>query len=347
MIHSATECGSSSCSVIVCTYNGRPRIHEVLTAVKLAAKGLNVDLIVVDNNSIDGVGDFCREWAEENVESTFSVSVIQETLSGTSYARRAGVRRAKHDTIIFVDDDNIISQNYLKMACEIMTDRSVYAVGGAGVPEFETPPPAFVYNYLPWLACGAQFRSVDDLFLDVIDLTESQELNIYSAGLAVYRPALERLFDVEGFPVLSGRVGTKMVTAGEDIEYIYGLSLLGGRILSCPSMTFIHKISASRLNPEYFKKLADGNPPSARIHKLYAIAKRVDRTPTRTVRSILRGVRAIVSGGRASQFAFEMLASFGLSGIMTPDQRRVWAIARECRQQRGNRNRTVTLERSS
>ena len=67
-----------------------------------------------------------------------------------THARLRGLNESNIELLVWVDDDNILNPNYLKQALQLFQRcPSLGAAGGASIPEFEEPPPAW---YEPGLA---------------------------------------------------------------------------------------------------------------------------------------------------------------------------------------------------
>lgn len=90
-----------SVSVVIPTYNRRPRLARVLSA--LAAQTFppeRIEVVVVD----DGSTDDTVEWLE-SASFPFSLRVESQANSGPAAARNRGVQAASSDWILFLDDD--------------------------------------------------------------------------------------------------------------------------------------------------------------------------------------------------------------------------------------------------
>src|SRR5215469_5352645 len=131
-------------SVIVCTHN--PRSEYLRRCVKgLHDQRLPPDeweLVVVDNRSeepVSGLIDFSWHPAAR--------VVCEETL-GLSPARLRGIREAKGNLLIFVDDDNVLDPDFLEVTVRVAQERPFLGSwSGQCRPEFETPPAEWTRRY--------------------------------------------------------------------------------------------------------------------------------------------------------------------------------------------------------
>src|SRR5204862_1563308 len=91
-----------------------------------------VEVIVIDNNSNDNT-DLVAQRTWERLGSPLEFRVIREPRPGKTHAQRTGLTEAKNEIIVFCDDDNWLSPDYLTVAKEIFSDLRIG--GGSGQAE--------------------------------------------------------------------------------------------------------------------------------------------------------------------------------------------------------------------
>ena len=97
-------------SVIICTYNPEVRlIKRAIHSVLQQNTSLEFELIIVDNCSSN---NFLNHIEIENLFNN-NVRVLKESKQGLAYARIKGIVNAKYEIIVFVDDDNELSNDYI------------------------------------------------------------------------------------------------------------------------------------------------------------------------------------------------------------------------------------------
>jgi len=134
-----------SVSVIICSYNPKQEyLNRTLSAIN--HQSLNKScwkLLLVDNNSEKPLSEtYNLGW------HTNSKHVIEKK-QGLTAARLKGIRESRGELLIFVDDDNILSEDYLEIACNIADNYpDVGAFGGILKPEFEVEPDPSYLNIL-------------------------------------------------------------------------------------------------------------------------------------------------------------------------------------------------------
>ena len=95
-------------SVIIGMYKGEKYINECIDSV-LNQDYSNLELILVD----DGSPDNCGEIADKYKLKDDRVIVIHQNNSGVSVARNNGLDRAKGEYICIVDQDDVLSRDYI------------------------------------------------------------------------------------------------------------------------------------------------------------------------------------------------------------------------------------------
>jgi glycosyltransferase involved in cell wall biosynthesis len=248
-------------SVIVCAYNAVSRLQKTLE--HLAAIDYPSDLveiIIVDNNSSDGTAEFAeKSWRK--AKSPFSFKMVQENRQGLSNARKRGIYEAKYDYIVFCDDDNWLSPQYLNIANSVITQNKFIGVlGGQGIPVTgETTLPNWFYTYASGYAVGVQRMKSGDI---------SERGFVWGAGMVVRRNLLLNIFSAGHELLLSGRKGSK-ITAGDDCEMCKWFLLAGYKLWYEESMIFYHFIPKERLTDEYLDNLFKGFSDSCQILARY------------------------------------------------------------------------------
>ncbi|WP_348799914.1 glycosyltransferase [Flavobacterium adhaerens] len=239
-------------SVIVCCYNSvgrlKPTIEHLLNQDNIAPNQWEV--IIIDNASTDNTSEVAnRLWKNNVTANKPNFRIIKEFEPGLSAARLCGINNAHFDYLLFCDDDNWLSENYLHDALSIINDNpNVGVIGGYGIPVFEGhEPPYFWKNQYHTLAVGSQY-------LEEGDITNTRKV-VYGAGMIVNKNAFLELIHKYQFKFQStGRKGTSLVS-GEDHELCLALGMIGYKILWNKKLQFCHYIPKNRTEINYYKKL--------------------------------------------------------------------------------------------
>lgn len=97
-------------SVIVPIYNVEKYLNRCVESI-LSQSYTDFELILVDDGSPDKCPELCDEWGKKDER----IKVIHKENGGLSSARNAGIEMAKGDYFAFVDSDDFIHPDYLKL----------------------------------------------------------------------------------------------------------------------------------------------------------------------------------------------------------------------------------------
>jgi glycosyltransferase involved in cell wall biosynthesis len=237
-------------TVVICTHNPRlDYLDRVMTA--LQSQTLSADrweLVVIDNASSPSLFDrLDLSWHSQG-------RCIREPKLGLTPARLKGIEAAKGDVIVFVDDDNVLSADYLAQTASIarMYPR-IGAWGGRIVGEFERTPPVWSERYLPLLA-------IRDLREDKLsDIRPSPDKTPCGAGLCVRRSVAERyakLVVQDARRMSLDRKG-KLLSSGGDTDLALVAGDLGMSTGQFVALELTHLIPAVRLEEAYLLRLIE------------------------------------------------------------------------------------------
>ncbi len=95
-------------SVVIPTYNRMDVLPEVLAALERQEAAPSFEVIVVDDGSTDGTG----EWLADRSQR-MPVKVLSQANAGPAAARNRGVRHASGARVAFLGDDTVPSRGWL------------------------------------------------------------------------------------------------------------------------------------------------------------------------------------------------------------------------------------------
>lgn len=231
-------------TVIICTYNRAKYIGPLLEslAVNILPKS-EYEILLVDNNCKDNTRDICEHFAAAHPDITFRYVVERE--QGLSAARNCGIREAKGDTIVYVDDDALVDPNYLQDYVNyFVAHPEVMALGGPIEPLYETAEPAWMSPYTKalltaWMNYGDKPR-------------EYPHGRYPGGGNAAYRKVV---FDKVGlFNTELGRKGN-LLLASEEKDIFDKMQSLGMKVMYIPGPVLHHCIPQAKLEEDYFNRL--------------------------------------------------------------------------------------------
>lgn len=106
-------------SVVVPIYNVELYLKECVDSI-LSQTYKNIEVILVDDESPDLCGKKCDDYAAMDGR----IKVVHKKNGGLSDARNAGMKVATGDLITFVDSDDYISKDFVKILFETMSENN-------------------------------------------------------------------------------------------------------------------------------------------------------------------------------------------------------------------------------
>lgn len=238
-------------TVITCTHNPRSGYLQA-TVAALAAQTLPTDrweYLLIDNASAPGHAPVV------DLAWHLHARTIREEQLGLTPARLRGIREARGDLLVFVDDDNVLDADFLAQAA-IVAERRLFlgAWSGQCRAAFDEPPPEWTRRYWGNLVIR-EFES--DMWSNLPRLSETMPCG---AGLCVRREAAQHYLHLHesgrrGFQF--DRTGDSLVSGGDNDLAASACALgLGMGLVSALKLT--HLIAPQRLTVEYLARLAEG-----------------------------------------------------------------------------------------
>jgi glycosyltransferase involved in cell wall biosynthesis len=242
-------------SVIICTHNPRSnyftRVLDGLRNQTLPSR--KWELLIIDNASRVPLASTCDiSWHP-------TARHILERELGVAYARRRGFQEASADLIIFVDDDNVLDENYLAEAIKIGQEWPSLGVWGSGCirGEFEVEPRDSLRSWLPVREVTApRWSNLAGFHL----LGESPEEAIpWGAGMCIRKEvaiAYCQFCDQSSLQIISHQ--GEGLLGGEDTEMCFVCCSRGLGVGIFPELKMTHLIPQRRVSENYIVRFAEG-----------------------------------------------------------------------------------------
>jgi glycosyltransferase involved in cell wall biosynthesis len=238
-------------SVIICTHNPKfDYLMRVLQALKNQTLSANLwELLLVDNAS--------ELVLSSKVDLNWHLQArhIREEQLGLTPARLRGINEAVAETLVFVDDDNVLDSDFLEIALRISKEWQILGAWGGQIrPEFEQQPPDWTKPYWPLLAIREFER---DKWSNLENQTETLPCG---AGLCVRKVVAEKYAQLlHNQPEREGmdRKGKSLISGGDwDLAFTsYDMGLGTGQFTS---LKMAHLIPNFRLQEHYLLRLMEG-----------------------------------------------------------------------------------------
>ena len=246
-------------SVVLCTYNRCQSLVKSLgsLAASTVPDGMEWEVVVVDNNSSDQTRAIADYFCLQNPHFVY----LFEPQQGLSYARNAGIRKARGEIIAFTDDDDIVEPDWVWRMNSVLQSGKCIGAGGRIIAVWPKPLPR-------WLCTD-----------DPDTMGAFGELNLsaepgplarppYGGNMAFRREAFAKY---GGFRVDLGRSGTNL-QGREDVEFANRLLAAGERLWYEPRAIVRAAVPASRMEAGYVMRwwywygrseVAELGPPAA------------------------------------------------------------------------------------
>ena len=180
---------------------------------------------------------------------------LRENKLGLTPARLRGIQESQADILVFVDDDNVLDHDYLKISLQIGKDWSILgAWGGQAKAKFDELPPDWTRPFWGYLA----IREFDqDKWSNLVNQFETVP---FGAGLCVRKVVAERYADlINNDPKRANldRKG-KLLLSGGDVDLALTACDIGLGTGLFVSLQLTHLMPSRRLQEEYLLKVVEG-----------------------------------------------------------------------------------------
>lgn len=248
-------------SVVMCTHN--PDIHllfEVLGALRRQTLHSSAwSFLLIDNA--------CARPIEAQLDLSWhqQARIVSEETLGLTHARLRGIKESKSDIIVFVDDDNILENNYLANALAIANEYpSLGAWGGNLVPRYERKPPDWFHNYSHLVA----IRHIDcDKWCNIPDWSIGACPS--GAGLCIRRCVATKYVEhctLDPIRKRLGRIGSSLMGC-EDLDLAFTACDIGMGTGVFRRLYITHVIPKERFDKSYLLRIEEGNAASSLVLK--------------------------------------------------------------------------------
>ncbi|MCB0805402.1 MAG: glycosyltransferase [Bacteroidales bacterium] len=223
-------------SVVIVNYNVRYFLEQCLHSVRKSVEGLEAEVFVVDNNSVDGSQSMLKEKFPE-------VKLIANDENvGFSKANNQAIKIASGNYVVLLNPDTVVEDDTFRKVVEFMDAHpdagglGVKMVDGKGrfLPESKrglpTPDVAF-YKIFGLARLFPKSKTFGRYHLGYLDNDEVHEVEILSGAFMVLRSSvLEKI----------GLLDETFFMYGEDIDLSYRIIKAGYKNYYFPETRIIH-----------------------------------------------------------------------------------------------------------
>ena len=223
-------------SVIIVNYNVEHFLEQCLIAVRNGLQQTEGEVIVVDNNSVDG--------SLEMMGSKFpEVQVIANRRNvGFAQANNQAIKIAKGEFILLLNPDTVVEADTFEKTVRFMEDHpeagglGVKMVDGSGkyLPESKrglpTPASAF-YKIFGFTALFPRSKKFSEYYMGYLNENETNEVEVLAGAFMLLR---KKVLDKTGL------LDESFFMYGEDIDLSYRITKAGYKNYYFPETRIIH-----------------------------------------------------------------------------------------------------------
>lgn len=230
-------------SIIIVTHNNLDYTRLCLESIYRKTVYPNYEVIVVDNASIDGTGEFLKTFVATHPNL---VPIFNEVNEGFAHANNRGIVAATGEYVVFLNNDTIVTRGWLSGLINHLRDVQVGMVG-------------------PVTNCSGNesrievdYRTSDEIESFAERYTHAHEGQTFDISmLALFCIAMRRSV-LNEVGLLDERFGVGMF---EDDDYALRIKQKGYKVM-CAEDVFVHhwgSASFSKLHQDEYRRLFDEN----------------------------------------------------------------------------------------
>lgn len=292
-------------SIILCTYRRPECLENLLRDLQASSENTDIswELVLVDNADDPATRKLsvCREdWS-------FQMNYIVEREEGLSAARNRGVKEARYDWLLFLDDDVRLETSFIGQIAEAIALDGVEMI----CPRIIMPVEP---NWPHWLKVRidtgiGQF----DLGNEIIKLTDKDKTPI-GACVGAHRSVIERFGP---FPTELDRKGRKGLLGGGESKVLSRALESKANAIYLPGIVVRHEYITNKKSKRYWRRHALAAGKSYVISRVSEkdIQNSVSLTAviamSSVAKAILRTIMILTSPSRAFENQYRALAHFG------------------------------------
>ena len=228
--------GPCDLTVVIVNYNVRYFLEQCLYSVTVAARGLRVQTVVVDNDSRDTSLDMLRARAD--------VTLIENRVNvGFAKANNQGIRIARGRYVLLLNPDTLVPEDAFR-TCLAYADAhadvgalGVRMVDGGGVylPESKRGLPTPWVSFAKMAGLGRlapTSRHYNGYYLGHLPADEVNDVDVLPGAFMWLRP--------EAIAAAGGGLDEDYFMYGEDIDLSFVVQRAGFRVVYFPEVTIVH-----------------------------------------------------------------------------------------------------------
>lgn len=227
-------------SFIICTYNRSNILINCINSIIKSKTGIdNIELIIVDNNSNDNTADVVRNISHGKE----FIKYYKELNIGLSYARNRGIKEAKGDYLVFLDDDVILENDYIEnLNIFINGHANIVCIAGRVIPIWKNDKPNWFSDEFFSIIAETRYGN------NIRTLKERE----YPVGCNMV--FTKKIFNEIGY--FNTELGIKgdQLFLGEEVDICDRIRKKGYELYYSPNLLCHHQVHENKVNQEYVLK---------------------------------------------------------------------------------------------
>ena len=276
-------------SIIICCYNSEKTIISVLEKLLEQDYFNKYEILIVNNLSTDNTEAIIQRFLKKN-KLKVSIKILQESKPGLVNARVCGIINSFGSLIVFCDDDNLLSHDYLSKAFECFSELPSLGVLGPGIVE------AIDINFKRLDYKWGQF--FQEKYINGLNFCEGFGKPFLPAGTGIVIKrdvAIEYVSYINnGIFTATGRVSGKLLS-GEDSQIGYTALKSNYLVAISDKLKLQHLTIPEKLTISYVRKMYFGCYSNHIIHceafpefKDQILNERIDYIPVKVFKKIFQ-----------------------------------------------------------
>ena len=115
-------------SVVIPAYNEEKYVGILLASLQKLSEENIIEILVVDNGSIDGTKEVVRAASLSADGSGHKIRLIEEPRKGVAWARSRGASEARGEIIAFLDADTYVNERWIKKMLKLFSRSEVACI---------------------------------------------------------------------------------------------------------------------------------------------------------------------------------------------------------------------------
>lgn len=221
---------------------------------KISEQKINADFpweVILIGNSFGNVlkNKIYHQWERSNCSA--SLKITEQTLITADSVRSIAVEKSKFDYLIFLNENNFIYPDYVRIAYKVIHgNKDTGLLGGQTELDSDVTPPKWFINYKEYFGIGKQAEEASDITF--------KKGYLWNAGMICRKQALNEIHKINNkFSFDIPEIKNNEFSVSDELSLSYNIKSAGWKIKYEPRLRLKKHISVYQFNWEYLRKLSN------------------------------------------------------------------------------------------